>query len=305
MSRRPIKMRQLGFFLQVADCKSVTKAAEALHTAQPNVSRTIRELEQLVGNRLFERSSEGVNLTPAGQALLTYVRPGMTQIEQALNLFDGTTRTRTLTVMVAPSITRSILPGAILRFKKMFPFVTPRVLASDAGDMTERLRNGDVDLLVGRQDHPNNTYGVSFHHLYTEPLIFVVRQGHVLAKGSHTLDALSDFTVIIPPSGVVIRDELDHFIMAHGVGHFPNTIETMSFEFIRGMLPISDTVAFCPQGVVRAELGRGDFVAVDIGGMSMMGSLGIATIGGTAHLSTLAKAMMACFEDEVRAQGLN
>ena len=292
MSRRPIKMRQLEFFLQVADCKSVTKAAEALHTAQPNVSRTIRELEQLVGIRLFKRSREGVSLTPARQALPTYVRPGMTQIEQALNLFDGTTRTRTLTVMVAPSITRSILPGATLRFKKMFPFVTPRVLASDAGDMTERLRNGEVDLLVGRQDHPNNTYGVSFHHLYTEPLIFVVRQGHVLAKGSHTLDALSDFTVIIPPSGVVIRDELDHFIMAHGVGHFPNTIETMSFEF-------------CPQGVVRAELGRGDFVAVGIGGMSMMGSLGIATIGGTTHLSTLAKAMMACFEDEVRAQGLN
>ncbi len=80
MSRRPIEMRQLEFFLQVADCKSATKAAEALQTAQPNVSRTIRELEQLVGNRLFERSSEGVSLTPAGQALPTYVRPGMTQI---------------------------------------------------------------------------------------------------------------------------------------------------------------------------------------------------------------------------------
>ena len=92
MSRRPIKMRQLEFFLQVADCESATKANEALHTAQPNVSRTIRELEQLVGNRLFERSSEGVILTPAGQDLLTYVRPGMTQFEQALNLFDPKSR---------------------------------------------------------------------------------------------------------------------------------------------------------------------------------------------------------------------
>ena len=49
-------------------------------------------MEQLVGKRLFKRSSVGVSLTPAGQALPTYVRPGMTQIEQALNLFDPKSR---------------------------------------------------------------------------------------------------------------------------------------------------------------------------------------------------------------------
>lgn len=297
-------MRQLEFFLEVANHKSITKAAEALHTAQPNVSRNIRELEHLVGKRLFERGSEGVSLTPAGQAMFTYVRSGIDQIEQAFNMFDGTAKTRTLTVMVAPSISRSILPGATLRFKNMFPLVTPKLLASADGDMIERLRNGDVDLLVGRQDNPKRTYGTSFHHLYTEPLIFVVRKGHLLAEGSHALDALSDFTVIIPDQGVVIRDELDHFMMAHGVRQFPNTVETMSFDFIRAMLARSDTVAFCPQGVVRAELGRGDFVAVDVDGMAMMGSIGIATVGGTARLPTLAKAMIACLEDEVRAQGL-
>ncbi|NIZ12062.1 LysR substrate-binding domain-containing protein [Phaeobacter sp. HF9A] len=297
-------MRQLEFFLEVANCKSVTKAAQALHTAQPNVSRTIRELEHLVGNRLFERSNEGVSLTPAGQALYTYVRSGIAQIEQAFNLFDGTATKRTLAVMVAPSISRSILPGVTQRFKKMFPHVTPRVMATAAGDMTESLRNGDVDLLVGRQDNPKDTYGVSFHHLYNEPLLFVVRKDHQLAEGTHGLDALCDFTVMIPNPGVVIRDELDHFIMANGARQFPNTVETMSFDFIRAMLATSDMVAFCPEGVVRAELGRGDLVAVDIEGMAMMGSIGIATIGGTARLPTLARAMMACFEDEVRAQGL-
>ena len=69
------------FFYEVARCGSFTRAANALHSSQPNVTRTVRRLEAALGCRLFERSNRGVQLTPEGERLCARVAVACEQLE--------------------------------------------------------------------------------------------------------------------------------------------------------------------------------------------------------------------------------
>jgi LysR family transcriptional regulator, hca operon transcriptional activator len=79
-----MELRHLRYFVAVADAGSLTVAAEQkLHTAQPSLSRQIRDLEEEVGVQLIHRSAHGVELTSAGKAFLDYARMALVQAEAA------------------------------------------------------------------------------------------------------------------------------------------------------------------------------------------------------------------------------
>src|ERR1700721_1617067 len=79
-----MELRHLRFFVAVAEEGSLTTAAEKrLHTAQPSLSRQIRDLEFEVGAQLFTRSAKGVELTPSGRAFLDHARLALAQVEAA------------------------------------------------------------------------------------------------------------------------------------------------------------------------------------------------------------------------------
>ena len=70
-------------FYQVARCRSITRASEVLFSSQPNVTHTIRVLEQQLGCTLFIRTNKGVRLTPEGELLYSHVAPAMEHIQRA------------------------------------------------------------------------------------------------------------------------------------------------------------------------------------------------------------------------------
>src|SRR5260370_33401848 len=79
-----MELRHLRYFVAVAEEGSLTVAAERrLHTAQPSLSRQIRDLECEVGEQLFTRSVRGIELTPAGRAFLDHARLALAQVEAA------------------------------------------------------------------------------------------------------------------------------------------------------------------------------------------------------------------------------
>src|SRR6202167_5675452 len=80
-----MELRHLRYFVAVAEAGSLTVAAEKkLHTAQPSLSRQIRDLEYEVGVRLMNRSAHGIELTAAGRAFLDHARLALTQAEAAV-----------------------------------------------------------------------------------------------------------------------------------------------------------------------------------------------------------------------------
>ncbi|MEZ5715999.1 MAG: LysR substrate-binding domain-containing protein [Paracoccaceae bacterium] len=302
-----IRMRHLRCFRMVAQTGSVTRAAEALGTVQPSVSRSIRELEVEMGCALFHRNAAGLTLTEAGKTLLSYVANGLGQIDRGLEVLRGQLSDRRVTAYVLPNVVRMVMPGAVRRFKAHFPEIDVTFMATTGGGLRQYLHNGQVDFGFGRLLAAEHMEGMHFEHLFSEPLVFFARSGHPLdGAGAPSLAELARFTVIVPITGTIIRAELDRFLIGQGLTRFPNAIETISFEFARTYMLDSDAVVCQPLGAMRREMAAGQVTVLNLGqGQGeMMGAVGITTPAGREP-SAPAQFLIQTIRDEVTDQGLS
>jgi DNA-binding transcriptional LysR family regulator len=152
ISRR-IKLRHLDTFLAVAKWGSMARAAEHLAVSQPVISKTIAELEDLLGVRLLDRGRHGVELTIFGRALLERSEPifndlrsGVSELQSLNDPASGELRIGTTEPMIAG------LVGAIVeRLTRQFPKFTLQITQGDPPDLQDRhLRARAIDLYIGR-----------------------------------------------------------------------------------------------------------------------------------------------------------
>jgi len=295
-----IRMRHLRCFLSVANLGSVTRAAEAMGTVQPAVSRSIRELEEELGSPLFDRTSAGLALNDVGNTLFSYVSNGIGQIDRGLEALQGQTAVQQVVAYILPNVVRVVMPGAVRRFKTLYPSVDLRFIATTGGGLQQYLRAGQVDFGFGRLLAVEHMQGMNFEHLFSEPLVFFVRAGHPLAgRADLTIRDIDRYPVVIPIPGTIIRDELDRFLISQGVSRFGNMIETISFEFARSYLAMSDAVVCQPLGAMRRELSEGAVECLDFARGAMDGAVGLTTPAGQA-VSAPAQLLMQMIREEVR-----
>ncbi|TDK41132.1 LysR substrate-binding domain-containing protein [Antarcticimicrobium luteum] len=299
-----IRMRHLRCFLSVAHLGSVTRAAEAMGTVQPAVSRSLRELEEELGSPLFDRTAAGLVLNAAGNTLFSYVSGGIGQIDRGLEALQGQIADQRVVAYVLPNVVRVVMPGAVRRFKTLSPSVDLRFIATTGGGLQQYLRSGEVDFGFGRLLSAEHMQGMNFEHLYSEPLVFFVRAGHPLAgRQGLTIGDVDRYPVVIPIPGTIIRDELDRFLISQGLSRFSNMIETISFEFARSYLAMSEAVVCQPLGAMRRELEQAAAECLDVAGGAMDGAVGLTTPAGQT-VSAPAQLLMQMIREEVRGLGL-
>ncbi|MFB9267683.1 LysR family transcriptional regulator [Bradyrhizobium erythrophlei] len=141
-------LRQLRYFVSVADSGSISAAAVVLHVAQSAVSRQMLRLEEEVGGVLFQRSIAGVELTESGHVLLERARFILREIENATNDVSTFSRGMRGTVrMAAPaSAGRALYVPLVQRFHAQFPLVQLELSDSTTDDMLRSLAAGTLDL---------------------------------------------------------------------------------------------------------------------------------------------------------------
>jgi LysR family pca operon transcriptional activator len=275
-----VKFRHLQCFLEIARQQSVVKAAAALSVTQPAVSKTIRELEELLGVALFERRGRGIALTRFGEVFLRYAGASVTALRQGV---DSITQARTkggMTIKVGalPTVSTRVMPRAVHLFKQDNIGTVVRVVTGENSVLLSQLRTGDLDLVVGRLADPELMTGLSFEHLYSERVSFIVRPGHPLLNAKpFNLAKLAGFTVLLPTEGSIIRPLVDRFLIAHGIASLPDQIETVSMAFGRRYTRMTDAVWLISRGVVAEDLEEGVLAELPIATEATTGPVGLTT----------------------------
>ncbi len=143
-------LKQLEYFVHVAELGSFTRAASFLSIAQPALSRRVRSLEVELRHSLFERNGRGVTLTEAGTRLLAHGRGILQQVERArLDLEDHRgAATGRLAIALPPSVSRTLTSPLVAAFRARFPKATLSVVEGLSTYVLEWLTIGRVDCAV-------------------------------------------------------------------------------------------------------------------------------------------------------------
>lgn len=176
-----IELRHLRYFLAVAETLHFGQAAERLGIAQPPLSQQIKRFEELLGHRLFDRTTRGVSLTLAGQLLADRARSTIEKVQDDLEQVRrlGRGEEGTLTVGFSGSAMFTELPVAIQSYRRRYPKVELRLRELHTSAQIAALLDGTLDLGFLRDGDP--TEGIHMSTLLKEPYVAVLPEGHVLA----------------------------------------------------------------------------------------------------------------------------
>jgi LysR family pca operon transcriptional activator len=306
MVENRIKFRHLQTFLEVARQRSVGRAADVLHVSQPAVTKTIRELETVLEVRLFEKDGRGIRITRFGEVFLRHAGASVAAIQQGI---DSVSRAQAssgppLRIGALPTVSARIMPNAIQLFLDEKTGSPVKIVTGENQVLLEQLRIGVLDLVVGRLAAPEQMVGLSFEHLYSEQVVFVVRRGHPLLEGkSFNFARIRDYTILMPTRGSVIRPFAERFLLAHGIAELPVEVETVSDSFGRALLRRSDAIWIISEGVVAGDLEDGALAALPIDTSETRGSVGLTTrtdVPGSPAVEIVARTL----RETVRELGL-
>lgn len=180
-----MELRQLRYFVAVAEEGHITRAAERLGIQQPPLSRQIKAIEYELDVRLFRRKARGVELTDAGSVLLDGARAILADLDQALESTRRTARGEQgrICVGITPSaMFHPLLPYAIRCFREEFPLVSLTLEERISNELMKLLRDQQMDVAFIRTSFADPE-GLIITPLLHEPMMVVLPDGHPLTRG--------------------------------------------------------------------------------------------------------------------------
>lgn len=215
-----MELRHLRYFVAVAEEGSLTLAAERrLHTAQPSLSRQIRDLEYEVGVQLLNRSARGIDLTPAGQAFLNHARLALSQVDVAIETARRIARPPKASFVMGFLTGHEMewLPAAMRILHADLPQIDVTIASQPSPELACAIDRGDVDVAFIRpeKDMPSLAYKL----VIREPLMMVLPSDHHLAAAASVSlqDIEGETFILVSNTAPVLRAVIDDYIRQSGV----------------------------------------------------------------------------------------
>ena len=178
-----MELRHLRYFVSVAEALSFTKAAQKLHTAQPSLTRQIKDLEEELGVRLLNRTKQQVTLTDEGRSFLTDARRlldlAAETIESVRRLHSG--ETRALNIGYVSNLFHDLLPKTLASFRQSFPTISVNLFDLSCGEQFRRLEDGKLDLGFVGLHQPIARRGLEFRSIASYKTVVALPKDNALA----------------------------------------------------------------------------------------------------------------------------
>lgn len=208
-----MELRQIKYFLKVAELLNFSEASKALFITQSTLSQQIRQLENEFDTILFERNSHEVSLTEAGQQFMRYARKVMIDVDDCTQKMDDLKNMLTGELNIGVTFTFSpLLTETVLEFMKLYPHVRLNVFYKTMSELMDMLQRREVDFVLAFKPTDRNDK-IESHVLFNNHLSVVVSEQHPLAKRkSLTLDDLVLYDAAMPARGLQARNSFDDMI---------------------------------------------------------------------------------------------
>lgn len=201
-------LRQLEYFVAVAERLNFSRAAEACFVSQPSLSAQIAQLEARLGVKLFERDRRGVQLTPAGEALVAGAKETLASCDRLGHLARslGAPLTGPFRLGVIPTIGAYLLPKVLPAVAEAYPELQLFLREDMTGRLLEQLEEGKLDLLLLAIDIELG--GVATQPLFSDPFLLAVPKDDELANSREvSLSDLEGRNVLLLDEGHCLREQ--------------------------------------------------------------------------------------------------
>ena len=252
-----LRLRQVALMLAIDEHRTLRAAAQRLDVTQPAASKMLHELEDALGEALFDRVGRGLQLNAAGLAVVNTFR-GLSNSLSALGhelhelrlgsagkLFVGS-------IMVAVPTT---LGDALIALKKRYPLLSIEVLIDTSDRLVDMLRKGTLDVVIARLPETSNAsdHDCLFRPIAGEVAAIVVACSHPLAvrarKKPVDFSALLAYPWIVQPRGSPSRAMIEHEFVVHHAPWPLGLIETTSILVAAHLIAHSKMIAVIPQPI--------------------------------------------------------
>ncbi|WP_256759219.1 LysR family transcriptional regulator [Cohnella sp. WQ 127256] len=279
--------QSLIVFLEVADTRNFSRAAERLHMTQPAVSQHIRSLEERLKVRLLERNNKSVTLTKAGDIVLHHAKEisglyrRMEEMVNDLMHYTG----GPLSIGASYTFGEYVLPLVLARLNLDFADIHPTVKIGNTSDIAEQVRNRELD--VGIVEGEEIGTGLSMEKLAEDEMYIAAGAQHPLAKVTQIpLELLEGQTWIVREQGSGTRAAADKMFAALSV-HPARLMEMGSTQSIKETVEAGLGVTLQSRWALRKELGLGSLKLLPIEGLPVKRSFNILLRKGDLRTRTI------------------
>jgi len=259
--------RRLQVFHAVAKHLSFTKAAETLCMTQPAVTFQVKQLEEQLSTRLFDRAQGKISLTPAGELALEYAERILAlsaELDTRLKEMSGQA-TGPLLIGASMTIGEYVLPRLIGEFRARFPAVVPALFVGNSEAVQDRVAERSLDLgFIEGDSHLSSLWS---EVCCQDELQIVCAPAHPLAREAHALPAtLTQYPYISREAGSGTRAVVDRYLQQAGVSpeSMSRIVELGSPEAIKGLVATGMGFAIMSRVIAAKELQLGQLVQVPL-----------------------------------------
>ncbi|WP_018750092.1 cidABC operon transcriptional activator CidR [Paenibacillus sanguinis] len=244
-------IRQMQYLIEVARLGSFTKAAQALYITQPTISKTVKAMEEELGVVLFDRVGKKIELTDAGQIIVSQAQQIVTSFQNLMAELDDLRNMKKghIRIGLPPMVGSSFFPKVIGEFHQRYPEITIQLFEDGAKKVEQGVASGALD--VGVAVLPTVEEELSYFPFVEEKLNLVVHPTHPLAER-----ASADLAELVQDGFVLFREDFtlhDRIISECAKAGFqPHVIyESSQWDLISEMVAVGLGITLLPETICR------------------------------------------------------
>ncbi len=253
-------------FYTVANHGNITKAADELNISQPAISKSIKNLEDGLGGKLFVRTKRGVVLTVEGKEFYNYIKQAIEFIGNAENKFTDLINLEvgSIKIGISVTLTREFLLPYLKEFHDRYPKIDIQIATNVSSELFTKLRNGLIDMIILNLNDKN--YGSDIEVIKCKKIsdCFVFNDSFKeLINKEISINELNNYPLILQAKGSNTREFLDNFAKEKRITLRPN-IELASYSLVVDFAKIGLGIGYVTKEYIKKELKSGELNIVNL-----------------------------------------